>query len=113
MSSLNPKEELKKISKEYPSDQRGYSYLSHYAQTIKYLMTKWKESEADSINKLYSLELKLDDFIEDSLDELQRVQENNIMKSREVLNKTHRELMEIKGEFLNMFNEYYQNTSPK
>lgn len=108
MNILNPRETLKETSQKYPFDQRGYSYLSDYAQTIKYLMTKWKENEGKRIDNLYFLELKLDDFIADDLPELYRVKTKNLKSSRNVLNQTERKLMNIRSEFLAMFDNYYK-----
>lgn len=108
MNNLNPRETLKKTSQNYPLDQRGYSYLSNYATTIKYLMTKWKENEGKRIDNLYFLELKLDDFIKDDLRELYRVKTKNLKSSRNVLNQTERKLMNIRSEFLTMFDNYYK-----
>ncbi|WP_353099658.1 hypothetical protein [Myroides odoratus] len=113
MINLHPKEKLKEISKQYPADQRGYSYLSHYANTLKYLITRWKESEDNRIDRLYFLELKLDDFIDDDLPELNRVQQKNLKKSRQVISLTNSKLMKIAGDFLNMFDEYYKDKASK
>lgn len=106
MNNLNPRETLKETSQKHPLDQRGYYYLSDYAKTIKYLMTKWKENEGNKIDSLYFLELKLNDFIKNDLEEIYKIKD--LKKSTHVLNQTERNLMNIRSEFINMFDNYYK-----
>lgn len=94
MEKINPKVYLKAYVDEYRNEPKGYYYISGYANKLLFLIEKLSN---DEIN-LYFVKLRLEDFINDVLEDLSR--SNPKSKNYKVkLNSALNGLSDIKSDF--------------
>lgn len=94
MERINPKEYLKAYVDEYRNEPKGYYYISGYANKLLFLIEKL----SNDVNNLYFVKLRLEDFINDDLEDLLR-SDSKSRSYKVKLNSAVNNLSDIKSNF--------------